>query len=365
MRVGFDARAIDTSGIGRYTRDLLLGLAELDVDLVIFCQDGNKELVPEGRRFNLVSSNAEPGSWLAGSAFARTVKSSAVDLLHIPGHLTVVPEDVPTVVTIHDVIPLIYPRSIRSPVGRIRYRRLLEQALTRARLVITVSRISQSCLSAYAAIDPSKVRVIYNGISEHFYPVEDTETLADVRRSYGLPEVFALWLGGFRPEKNLEFLVQAWVRVLEQHPELQLVLAGAQTDEYLKIRREVGRRGLEQSVHFPGFIRESDLAALYSAAKLFVFPSLYEGFGMPPVEAMACGTPSVVSNSSSLPEVTGHAAMMFNPTEHEQLVWCVDRLLRDDDLYETLRREGLKQAEGFSWGKAARETLRVYQQALA
>lgn len=364
MRVGFDARAIDTSGIGRYTRDLLLGLAELDADFVIFCQDANKELVPEGRRFTLVSTSADPGSWLAGPAFSRTVKSSGVDLLHIPGHLTVIPEDVPTVVTIHDVIPLIYPRSIRNPVSRVRYRRLLEQALLRSRLVITVSRISQSCLSAYAAIDPVKVRVIYNGISDHFRPVEDKEALADVRRRYGLPAEFALWLGGFRPEKNLEFLVQAWTGVLEKHPQLELVLAGAQTGEYLKIRREVGRWGLDESVHFPGFIRESDLAALYTAAKLFVFPSLYEGFGLPPVEAMACGTPSVVSNSSSLPEVTGRAAMMFNPTEHEQLVWCVDRLLEDGELYETLRREGFRQAEGFSWAKAARETMKVYRQAL-
>ncbi len=116
---------------------------------------------------------------------------------------------------------------------------------------------------------------------------------------------------------------------------------------------------------FPGFIKEVDLAAVYSAASVFVFPSLYEGFGLPPLEAMACGTPCVVSNSSSLPEVTGRAAMLFNPTSVEQFVECMTRVMEDEDLYEKLRREGLRQSALFSWNKAAAQTLEVYRAALA
>ena len=128
--------------------------------------------------------------------------------------------------------------------------------------------------------------------------------------------------------------------------------------------REVARRKVQDCVVFPGFIRESDLAAVYSAAALFVFPSLYEGFGLPPLEAMACGTPCVVSNSSALPEVTGRAAMMFNPTSTEQFVDCVRRVLTETELNGNLRREGLRQSGLFSWEKAAAETLEVYRTVL-
>ena len=139
---------------------------------------------------------------------------------------------------------------------------------------------------------------------------------------------------------------------------------GAQTGQFKAIREEVKRRDLDQAVLFPGFIRDDDLAALYSAATLFVFPSLYEGFGLPPLEAMACGTPCVVSNSSSLPEVTGPAALLFNPTSLVSLEDGVIRLLTDPDLYETLREEGLRQSALFPWSRAAEETLAVYRSIL-
>jgi glycosyltransferase involved in cell wall biosynthesis len=270
------------------------------------------------------------------------------------------------VATVHDVIPLISPRSVRNPMARARYRRQLDRTLAEARCIITVSNISRSTLAAYAGVDLARVRVIHNGVSERFAPVVDEAALEAVRRRYGLPEIFALWIGDFLPHKNLEFLVTAWGHVLSSLPEAPvLVLAGAQKGEYRKIMREVTRRRLEGHVVFPGFIRDDDLVAVYSAARLFVFPSLYEGFGLPPLEAMACGTPCVVSNSSSLPEVTGRAAMMFNPTSFEQFVECVERVLRDGDLDGKLRREGLRQARLFSWERAAAETIEVYETILA
>jgi glycosyltransferase involved in cell wall biosynthesis len=365
LRVGFDARTIDSSGIGTYSRNLLLEFARADLDLVVFCQDHKKELVPESDRFSLVSANVNPFSLAGSEVFAAVVAGAGVDLLHVPSHLAPSPLAVPLVVTIHDVIPLIYPRSIRNPFARMAYRRQLNRTLAQARCVITVSRISQSTLHAYAGVEGGRVRVIHNGVSDRFRPVEDPAVLEAVRHRYGLPPRFALWIGEFRPQKNLEFLVQAWPRVLSRLPEpLELVLAGTQEGEFRKIRREVVRRGLEQVVRFPGFIRDGDLAALYSAAEVFVFPSLYEGFGLPPLEAMACGTPCVVSNSSSLPEVTGRAAMMYNPTSAEHLVDCLVRVLEDHELNARLRQEGLRQSALFSWSKAAAETVEVYETVL-
>jgi glycosyltransferase involved in cell wall biosynthesis len=246
-----------------------------------------------------------------------------------------------------------------------RYKRQLANTLDNARRIITVSRISQSALSAYSRVDPAKVRVIHNGVSSQFYPRTDPALLAAVRHRYSLPEKFVFWVGDFRPEKNLPFLIQAWARLRSRLSDTPtLVLAGSQTGQYKAIREEVRRRDLEQAILFPGFIRDDDLAALYSAATLFVFPSLYEGFGLPPLEAMACGTPCVVSNSSSLPEVTGPAALLFNPTSLESLEDGVIRLLTDPDLYETLREEGLRQSALFPWSRAADETLSVYRSIL-
>jgi glycosyltransferase involved in cell wall biosynthesis len=353
---------MDSSGIGTYSRNLLLEFARADLDLVVFCPDRKKELVPQADHFTLVSSNLVPSSRAGFSLFLEAVHAAKVDLLHVPSHLAPYPLDVPLVATIHDVIPLIYPRSIRNPLARMSYRRQLDRTLAEAKCIITVSEISQSTLHAYAGVEPAKVRVIHNGVSERFRPVEDEAALAAVRRLYDLPDRFALWIGEFRPQKNLEFLVQAWGRVNSRLTRpIDLVLAGSQEGEYRKIRREVMRRGLDARVRFPGFIRESDLAALYSAAAVFVFPSLYEGFGLPPLEAMACGTPCVVSNSSALPEVTGRAAMLFNPTSTEQLVDCLVRVLEDPEMNGRLRREGLRQSALFSWSKAAEATLDVYE----
>jgi glycosyltransferase involved in cell wall biosynthesis len=296
--------------------------------------------------------------------FRSLVEKSKVDLLHVPSSWAPTPLDTPLVATVHDVTPLLYPRSLPL-VLRLRYKRQLTRTLSEAKRIITVSQISLSALIASAGVDPGKVRVIHNGVSERFHPGVTPEEQAAARRHYTLPDRFAFWVGDFRPEKNISFLIHAWSRLLDHVPDPPvLVLAGAQRGEYRKLRREVEKRGMEGKVLFPGFIRDDDLPAVYSAATLFVFPSLYEGFGLPPLEAMACGTPCVVSNSSSLPEVTGSAALLFNPTSLDGLEQCVVRVLTDPELYEALRQDGLRQSALFPWSKAAHETLRVYRSVL-
>jgi glycosyltransferase involved in cell wall biosynthesis len=214
-------------------------------------------------------------------------------------------------------------------------------------------------------VDPAKVRVIFNGVSEKFYPRTDETALQEVRRKYRLPDRYAFWAGDFRPEKNLSFLIQGWARLKQRVSDLpDLVLAGYHAGRYKAVREEVKNLGLERSVVFPGFVAGDDLAQMYSAATLFVFPSLYEGFGLPPLEAMACGTPSVVSNSSSLPEVTGSAALLFNPTSLDSFEDCVIKLLTHPELADNLRTEGLHQSAQFSWSSAAEETLAVYRSVL-
>jgi glycosyltransferase involved in cell wall biosynthesis len=364
VRIGFDARAISYRGIGTYSHNLLRHYADSGIEVVVFCQDQEKETIPAVDSFTLVSANMDPLSMQAKPSFRSLVQKSKVDLLHVPSSWTPAPLDTPLVATVHDVTPLLYPRSL--PLGlRFRYKRQLNDTLGHAKRIITVSQVSLSCLSAYAGVSPTKVRVIHNGVSEQFHPDVTAEEQAAARHHYSLPEKFAFWVGDFRPEKNLSFLIHAWSRLEHHLPDPPtLVLAGAQRGEYRKLRKEVEKRGLEDKVLFPGFIRDDDLPAVYSAATLFVFPSLYEGFGLPPLEAMACGTPCVVSHSSSLPEVTGSAALLFNPTSLDSLEECVTRLLTDQELYESLRRDGLRQSAQFPWSKAAEETLDVYHSVL-
>jgi glycosyltransferase involved in cell wall biosynthesis len=364
VKIGFDARAIHYRGIGTYSRSLLQRFAESAIEVVIFCQDQEKDPIPAAESFTLVSANMDPLALYGRGAFRALVEESNVDLLHVPSSWAPTPVSVPLVSTIHDVTPLLYPRSL-SPVLRVRYRRQLGRTLKEARGIITVSQISFSALNAYAGVDPAKVRVIHNGVSERFSPQLDREAQLAARHRYSLPERFVFWVGDFRPEKNLAFLIQAWSR-LQKHlaDPPALVLAGAQTGEYKKLRREVEKSGLEGSVLFPGFIRDDDLPAVYSAATVFVFPSLYEGFGLPPLEAMACGTPCVVSNSSSLPEVTGSAALLFNPTSLGGFEDCMVRVLTQPALYEALRQDGLRQSALFPWSRAAEETLQVYHSVL-
>jgi len=361
VRIGFDARAIRYRGIGTYSRNLLSHLAGSDIEFVVFCQDQEKDTIPPSDSFTLVSANMSPLAPHGRAAFRDLVKRSGVDLLHVPSSWAPTPVPVPFVSTVHDVTPLLYPRSLPR-VLRLRYKRQLGRTLQEARRIITVSQISFSALSAYAGVDAAKVRVIHNGVSERFRPQTTPETLLAVRHRYALPERFVFWVGDFRPEKNLVFLIQAWARLQKRLPEaLPLVLAGAQAGEFQKLKKDVGRHGIEGAVLFPGFIRDDDLPAVYSAATVFVFPSLYEGFGLPPLEAMACGTPCVVSNSSSLPEVTGSAALLFNPTSLDDFEDCMLRVLTQPDLYERLQRAGLKQSALFPWSKAAGETLQVYR----
>ncbi|MBN1322063.1 MAG: glycosyltransferase family 4 protein [Thermoleophilia bacterium] len=365
MRIGFDARAVRyRGGIGIYSRNLLRQFADFGEELVIFCEDQEKAGIPQSDGFKLVSANTDPVSWGGRSAFRALVKESKVDLLHVPSPWAPTPLPVPLVSTMHDVTPFLDPGSVPLTL-RIRYKRQLHRTLEESRRVIMVSQILFSALGVYAHIDPAKARVIHNGVSARFGPNIDEKTRLAARHRHSLPERFAFWAGDFRPEKNLSFLVRAWSRLQNRFADApDLVLAGQKRLEYRNLIREVESSGLAGRVHFPGFIPDEDLPAVYSEAELFVFPSLYEGFGLPPLEAMACGTPCVVSNSSSLPEVTGSAALLFNPTSLDDFEDCVVRVLTQPDLRDSLREAGLRRASLFSWRRAAEETIEVYRSAL-
>jgi glycosyltransferase involved in cell wall biosynthesis len=365
MRIGFDARAVLLrGGIGTYSRSILQQFAQAGVEAVVFCEDKSKNTIPLADSFTLVSANMDMWARSGRGAFRALVRDAGIDLLHVPSPFAPTPCPVPLVSTIHDIAPFLYP-SVLPLHQRAQYRRHFRHTVAEARLIIAVSQITYSALGVYAGVDQTKVRVIHNGVSERFKPQTDPKILQAARNRHSLPERFAFWVGDFRPEKNLPFLIRAWAALRERLPDLPaLVLAGQKRGDYRKIKDEVRRHRLDDTVLFPGFLPDDDLPAVYSASTVFVFPSLYEGFGLPPLEAMACGTPCVVSNSSSLPEVTGSAALLFNPLSQEGFEECVVKVLTQPDLSASLRQAGLRQAALFPWRRAAEETLQVYREVL-
>lgn len=280
------------------------------------------------------------------------------DLLFVPAHVLPLVHPRRTVVTVHDLGYLYYPRA-HPPLRRLE---LHLSTLWNARVatrVIAVSRATRDDLICRYRVAPERVHVVYHGVSPRFRPTHDPGACA----RYRLPARYLLYLGTLQPRKNLERLLAAYAQLPPGAP--PLVLAGGRGWYFERIARAVVAHGLQERVLFPGYIADADLPAVLSHAVAFVYPSLYEGFGMPLLEAMACGTPVIASRSSSLPEVVGDAGLLVDPLSVEALREAMERILGDAALREALSARGLERARTFSWERCAQETLAVFDQALA
>jgi glycosyltransferase involved in cell wall biosynthesis len=250
------------------------------------------------------------------------------------------------------------------------YTSLVASAASRANLILTDSEASKRDILAHLRVSDSRVQVVYLAPASDYRPVDDPARLKTIRRKYDLPETFVLWLSGFDVRKNAQALIHAytWVHnaLGDDYP---LVMAGRLpskgTPFFPDPRLIAVEQGIAEAVRFPGWIDEVDKPALYSAATVFAFPSRYEGFGLPILEAMACGTPVVTSNTSSLPELAGSAAFQIDPDDARRLGAAIISLCVQDDLHEEMHEKGLAQASRFTWAKTARETQVAYRQALA
>jgi glycosyltransferase involved in cell wall biosynthesis len=249
------------------------------------------------------------------------------------------------------------------------YFKLVSTGARRAEAVITVSECSKRDIVKILGLAPERIHVIGNAVEDKLYPIRDAWLLAAVRERYGIGPRFILYFGGFDLRKNVPRLIEAYARLSDAlRREYQLVIAGRYQHLghplYPDPRLTVARLGLEGNVIFTGQIREQDKAPLYSAATVFAFPSLYEGFGMTPLEAMACGTPVVTSNVSALPEVAGDAGLLVDPYEPEAIAQGLAELLESQSRRDELSRRGLERARRFTWPQIAEQTVRVYKEIL-
>lgn len=253
-----------------------------------------------------------------------------------------------------------YPQHV--PRGVLYYlKNRLSDVAARSHLVLTVSESTRSDLVRHLGLDPRKIVVAHLGVDRDFRPVTDSETRTAVRARYHLPDRFLLFLGTIEPRKNLVGLLKAYEQARARGLDVPLVLAGGLGWMCRDIFRTLRTDGLEQHVISTGYVRDEDRAALYSMADVFLYPSFYEGFGLPVLEAMACGLPVITSRVSSLPEVGGDAALYVDPASIDEIASGLLRLTQSDSLRETLRERGLKQAAKFTWDDCARTILRAFE----
>ncbi len=362
LRIGFDARMIAWKGVGTYSRSLLRQFVQVpDLEVVCFHNQESLDRLPQGENLVPVALNEDIVSSRNLNKIGQVVNKAGCDLFHTPYVVAPSNLDCPLLVTAHDIIPLLFPKSIPSFRLRRAYKGLLSDAVQKADHIITVSTVSQSYLLAHFNLPLARVSVILDGVGREFNPRSQQERNAAMEE-YGLKEPFVLWLGEFAAHKNVQALISAFAGLPGRYrSRYSLVLAGEKSEGWKSIEKEAARRGIAERVIFPGYINDPDLPALYSAADIFCFPSLYEGFGLPPLEAMACGTPVVCSNSSSLPEVVGDGGLLVAPRA-SSLGAGISELLTNDSLRQRLSRRGRERAELFSWETAAAKTLDLYRE---
>lgn len=361
-----------STGTGQYTIALVKALGQIcDDELVLVCPGQTARLATsllEGRRapWRVLSLPVPAGDlgklWFEQVGLPRACRPVDADVLHVPYMGSPLLKPCRTVVTVHDLIMLLFPETRRSPQARA-YTWLASAGVRRADFILADSLSTQKDLVRRLRIPESRIRVGYLACDEDFRRVDDGPSLDRVRSKYGLEREFLFYIGGLDWRKNVPRLLRAF-SMLKQKP--QLAIAGRalsqRQDSFPDLPGIVRELGLDNRVVFLGVVPEEDKASLYSACHAFVFPSLYEGFGLTPLEAMACGAPVVCSNASSIPEIVGDAAIPFDPLNEGEMARAMAEVLENSALREQMSRKGLALAKQFSWRRTAEEAIEVYRQ---
>lgn len=377
MRIGLDytSAATQGAGIGRYTRELVRALLAVPSPHHYAFFYASPARIDESA-FSLQPAAGQPPTirrvpihdkWLMRLWHRLRVPLPVetfvgkVDLFHSPD-FTLPPTrpGVPTLLTVHDLSFVRDPDSA-WPSLRAFLNKAVPRSVQRATHVLADSLATKNDLIELFGTPAGKITVLYSGVEARFAPVRDQAEIDRVCARYELPRPFILSVGTLQPRKNYGRLIEAFARIAAEGPD-HLVIAGGKGWLYESIFEQAKSLGLEQRVHFPGFVDDADLPALYSAARLFAYVSLYEGFGLPLLEAMACGTPVIASNVSSLPEVVGDVGLQVDPRSVDDIARALQQMTEQPELRERSIGPGLARAKSFTWEKAARELLAIYDQ---
>jgi glycosyltransferase involved in cell wall biosynthesis len=366
VRIAIDARKLHDFGIGTYIRNLVCGLAKIDrtTDYVLLCRDKDMTFAATlGPNFRAVAEGAGHYSVAEQLTVPLAVRRAHVDLFHAPHY--VLPALTPgrTVVTIHDCIHLMFPEYLTHRLAYAYARASMWTAAHKSDRIFTVSEQSKRDILKFFHVPPDKIVVTPNAIDERFSVEPKAEHVTQIRERYQLSHAYILYVGNIKPHKNLERLIEAFHQVRSQgRSELELLIIGDEISKLQSLRRAVHKYDLHRYVRFHGFVPQETLSVLYRLASVFVFPSLYEGFGLPPLEAMACGTPVVTSNVSSLPEVVGDAAVLVDPYSPQAIADGILKVLQSAHLRADMRQRGFARVREYSWERSVARVREVYEE---
>ena len=365
MRIAFDLRRIGNPGIGRYMKCLaesvIAQAPEHEYLLILPPQSEHLVHAPNAQK---LCTGLKYYSCREQFELPRILSRYKVDLLHSPHFLLPLVRPCPAVATIHDVIYLACPEDLPSFAGRLYYRTMMNACSRMATRIVTDSEHSKAEIIRYLNADPEKIEVVYPAVDPFFQSGSDPAELASTRSKLGIDRDYILCVGIYKPRKNHPGLLKAFQLLLKSGIQSQLVIAGPMAEGEPVLRGLAQELGIAQHVIFTGFVTDADLRALYSGARVYVCPSLYEGFGFTVLEAMACGTPVICSSSTSLPEVAGKAALYFDPHKPEEMAVQLLHSFSDDAVRASLIADGCTNLLRFSWEETARQTLAVYYHAL-
>jgi len=373
MRIGIDATPItNRSGTGYYTQKLIefLGRADSENEYVIFCPTGYREYIEHSGMFDypnfqiLEVRNGNQFSQVVWKQIQlpRQVRVLGIEMIHFPSFIASLRTHIPSVVTVHDLCFSLFPETF-SRLKRPYYRYFIPRSVSRSDAVISDSDSTRKDILKHLRTGNAVVRTIHLGVDPvRFYHISDEARRERFREEHSLPANFVLYVGTLEPRKNIPRLIRAFDRgIVSKGLPYDLVIAGRKGWLFDEIFREVSTLNLTSRVHFPGHIKSDDLAVLYSMARAFAYPSIYEGFGLPCLESMSCGTPVIASDCSSLPEVVGDCALVVDPMSAESIANALTEICSDDDCYERLSEGGVHRASHFSWLSTAIKTVEVYR----
>jgi len=373
VKVAIDIRRMTEFGVGTYIRNVVRALGRLDHHNEYFLVGSPARvqeigrLPPNFQTVTLLERDTEPKGYFE---FRKILNRLGCDLVHIP-QLFWLPRALPCpyVMTVHDVLEHLYRARDHSGLRRSLHFHLTRRVLRGAARIFAVSQFTKSEIEKLFGIAPERIEVVYNAIDERFLRGHATDAERQlIAERYLVSYPFLLYAGRISPHKNLNRIIEAFSALkteLEKErksEDLKLIIIGDDLSGHPDLRRTVIKSAVQNDVRFLGFVPIEVLRIFYDAAKVFVFPSLYEGFGLPPLEAMAHGTPVVTSNTSSLPEVTGNAAVLVNPENVFEIMRAVHRVLVDQSLREKLKQRGYEQSSRFSWDDSVRRILSAYEQ---
>ena len=370
MKIGINARYLQNihTGIANYLLNLILNLRMIDKknEYILFL--GSNKLIPKAildKKFDYDIPKIHASNQVLKILWAHlylpfAIKKLKLDIFHESAFVAPIFKNCKTITTIYDLAFLYFPHCYTFR-NRLYFKSLLSKSIKQSDSIITISESSKKDIIDNFQVSPDKIDVIYPGVDETFHTLENKDLMEEVKKIYKIKKNFILTVSSITPRKNLSRLIKSF-KLLKDEKKInwQLVIVGGKGWLYEDVFKEVSRYKLQEDIIFCGYVPQKHLLCLYNAASLFVYPSLYEGFGLPVLEAMACACPVVASNTSSMPEACADAALLVNPNNIEEFSSAINAIKDNSTLRQILIKKGLEQAKRFSWRRTAEKTLNAY-----